>query len=140
MLQKCLKREVEIVVKGDNTRKILAPNLKPLSPAPPVYGGVPVSGLRSVPTRVQRGFGGNNSPAAPADSWNAIMNFRLKNVLTQANVVRVSSDLSRVKVKRADSKSGQTQELLFNLSEGAPYDPRTDLWLRDGDVIEVPEK
>jgi hypothetical protein len=67
------------------------------------------------------------------------MLFRLKDVLTQANVVRLSSDLTRVKVRRADSKLGP-QEYIFDLSEGAPYDNRTDLWLRDGDAIEVPEK
>ena len=40
-----------------------------------------------------------------------------------------------------DSKAHITPEaLVFDLTESAAYDPRTDLWLRDGDVIEVPEK
>ena len=40
-------------------------------------------------------------------------------------------------VKRADPITKEKQELLFNLDK---VEPRTDLWLRDGDVIEIPEK
>ena len=44
---------------------------------------------------------------------------------------------SRVKVKRVDPASGQPKEWTFDLDQlAAP----NDLWLRDGDVIEVPEK
>jgi hypothetical protein len=42
-----------------------------------------------------------------------------------------------VKVTRRDPATGETQEWVLDCSDpnNAP-----DLWLRDGDVIEVPEK
>lgn len=47
-----------------------------------------------------------------------------------------SSDLSRVKVTRRDAAGGKPREWVIDCSAGkAP-----DLWLRDGDVIEVPDK
>lgn len=58
-------------------------------------------------------------------------------------VLLSSSDLSRVKIIRRDPKTGKKQEWILDCrsavdsrnSNSAP-----DLWLRDGDVIEVPEK
>ena len=52
------------------------------------------------------------------------------------SILPSSSDLSRVKVTRRDA-SGKTQSWVLDCSNpnNAP-----DLWLRDGDVIEVPEK
>jgi len=57
--------------------------------------------------------------------------------LTKSGLLRTSSDLSRVRVRRRDPATGQTTEWVFDCSK-----PETvpDLWLRDGDVIEVPEK
>jgi len=71
-------------------------------------------------------------------------------------VLRASSDLTHVKVKHRDPVTGQSQELLFDLSHVSEadrsgiavinyphdqtHDSRNDLWLRDGDVIEIPEK
>lgn len=68
----------------------------------------------------------------------------------------VSSDLSRVKVTRAHPRAGEKREWLVNFNQSrsryggqlAPLAFSTDietappdaLWLRDGDVIEVPEK
>ena len=47
-----------------------------------------------------------------------------------------SSDLSQVKVTRRDSAGGKPREWVIDCSSGkAP-----DLWLRDGDVVEVPDK
>ena len=47
-----------------------------------------------------------------------------------------SSDLSQVKVTRRDLPGGKSREWVIDCSAGkAP-----DLWLRDGDVIEVPDK
>jgi ankyrin repeat protein len=47
-----------------------------------------------------------------------------------------NSDLSRVKVSRPESKTGKKREWILDCSgSNAP-----DLWLRNGDVIEVPEK
>jgi ankyrin repeat protein len=65
-------------------------------------------------------------------------------------LLRTSSDLSRVVVNRKDSKTGELGRhvidgLRVSLPEGNDPTPNLvpwtqDLWLRDGDVIEVPEK
>jgi hypothetical protein len=49
-----------------------------------------------------------------------------------------TSDLSRVKVKRSDPITGEKVEMVFDLEN--LRDPLQDLWVLDGDVIEVPEK
>jgi hypothetical protein len=62
--------------------------------------------------------------------------YALRSVLDQSKLVRFSSDLSRVKVTRRDPKTGKKHEWMLDCSGGnAPF-----FWLRDGDVIEVPEK
>ena len=63
--------------------------------------------------------------------------FMVLAVLNQSNLLRASSDLSRVKVTRRNSATGKTLEWILDCSNAnnAP-----DLWLCDGDVIEVPEK
>ena len=65
-------------------------------------------------------------------------------------ILRSSSDLSRVKVTRPDPVTGKKREWILDCSHmNTPYrtsqmtDPYyncPNLWLRDGDVIEVPEK
>lgn len=84
-------------------------------------------------------------------------------------VLTSSSDLSRVKVTRRDAQSGKTREWIVDcapanspnnsaltlpgggvattfaqrlngIMSGASAENTADLWLRDGDVIEVPEK
>ncbi len=83
---------------------------------------------------------------------------RVLQSLQAQNVLTSDSDLSRVKVTRRDSKTGKKNEwildcaadqtaetppnsfaarqrMLQNASQASP-----DLWLRDGDVIEVPKK
>lgn len=64
--------------------------------------------------------------------------FRLRQTVLGSGLLLTSSDTSRVKVKRTDAASGRVQEWTFDLSKEAVTDD--DLWLRDGDVIEVPEK
>ena len=60
----------------------------------------------------------------------------LRSVLDQSKLIRFSSDLSRVKVTRRDPATSKTRDWVLDCSGGnAP-----DFWLRDGDVIEVPEK
>ncbi len=82
------------------------------------------------------------------------------------SVLTSSSDLSRVKVTRRDARTGKTQEWIVDcapekrpnnsgalpgggvsfaqrlsrITSGASAENANDLWLRDGDVIEVPEK
>jgi ankyrin repeat protein len=53
-------------------------------------------------------------------------------------LLRSSSDLSRIKVKRTDSKTRKTREILVYAQ--ANEQAHGDLWLRDGDVIEVSDK
>ena len=90
--------------------------------------------------------------------------FMVRAVLDQSKLIRFSSDLSRVKVTRRDPKTGKKLEWVINCSPspeaipaGSDFSQRLqevmersrsdgqfsgmpDLWLRDGDVIEVPEK
>lgn len=75
-------------------------------------------------------------------------------------VLLLSSDLSRVKVTRRDAKTGKSREWMVDCSDWPASSggrvvgnssgnaeilrdsshPSSDLWLRNGDVIEVPEK
>jgi hypothetical protein len=52
-------------------------------------------------------------------------------------VLRSSSDLSRVKVTRRDPATGKKHEWILDCHD---LNLAPDLWLHDGDVIEVPEK
>jgi len=54
------------------------------------------------------------------------------------SVLRSSSDLSRVKVTRKTGKSAKPAVFTVDVSDGSQRND--DLWLQDGDVIEVPEK
>lgn len=65
-------------------------------------------------------------------------NFRLQDTVRESGMLLTSSDTARVTVKRRDAASGQTREWTFDLSKTIPA--AADLWLRDGDMIEVPEK
>ena len=62
--------------------------------------------------------------------------FMLRSALDNTKLLRVSSDLAHVKVTRHDPITNKTQEWTIDCT--SPGD--TDLWLRDGDVIDVPEK
>ena len=62
--------------------------------------------------------------------------FTLMKVLEESKVLRSSSDLSRVKVTRRLPASGKQQTWVLDCS-GNRF---PDLWLRDGDVVEVPDK
>ena len=63
--------------------------------------------------------------------------FLLKDVVEKSAMLMTSSDLTRVKVRRTDANTGRKVEWLFNLEK---VTPATDLWVRGGDEIEVPEK
>lgn len=51
------------------------------------------------------------------------------------NILRSTSDFSRIKITRTDPTTKQTRQLVVQQVFGPD-----DLWLRDGDVIEVPDK
>jgi ankyrin repeat protein/tetratricopeptide (TPR) repeat protein len=63
--------------------------------------------------------------------------FRLGEVLRRSGLLLTTSDLARVRVRRRDPVTSKPQEWIID--ETKP-DPETDLWVRDGDVIEVPER
>jgi hypothetical protein len=66
----------------------------------------------------------------------AHVSFMLRSVLDNSKLVRVSSDLSRVKVTRVDAQTKKKLEWVVDCTKPE----QADLWLRDGDVIDVPEK
>jgi hypothetical protein len=65
-----------------------------------------------------------------------LVSFMLCSVLDNSKLVRVSSDLSRVKVTRIDPETKKKQEWTIDCTNPS----EADLWLRDGDVIDVPER
>jgi ankyrin repeat protein len=71
--------------------------------------------------------------------------FSVRWALETSGLLRASSDTSRVKIIRPNSTTGKASEWVVdagNPSNSFPAygDPNAKLWLRDGDVIEVPEK
>jgi hypothetical protein len=109
-MARCLARTVSVTVKGQTQKLRLGPD----------YTDVAVSATG----------GGASYAFTKVDFW-------LKQVLQGSGLLLTSSDLSRVKVKRTDAASGKTQDWTFDLAKvSAP----NDLWLRDGDEIEVPER
>jgi ankyrin repeat protein/N-acetylneuraminic acid mutarotase len=123
-LKKCLTRKVEIVVKGETTTVTLAPKITGLEGGQ--EGASPIS-PSSFPGRV------TFEPLIYAQTP-----FWIRPVLLQSKLVLISSDLARVKVIRRDAATGKTREWVVDCSKGGESTP--DLWLQDGDRIEVPEK
>jgi hypothetical protein len=64
------------------------------------------------------------------------VSFMLRSVLDNSKLVRVSSDLSRVKVTRIDPQTKKRQEWTIDCTNP----DQANFWLRDGDVVDVPEK
>ncbi len=62
--------------------------------------------------------------------------YMVRAVLDQSKLIRFSSDLANVKITRRDAKSNQEQTWTLDCSD---FGKSPDLWLRDGDVIEVPD-
>jgi hypothetical protein len=111
-LKKCLTRQVEIIINGQATNITLAPGISDREAAIP--GGFPPEPII----------------AAHTPFW-------LKPVLLQSKLVLTSSDLRHVKVTRHDAANGQERQWVVDCSEASPA---PDLWLCNGDKIEVPEK
>jgi ankyrin repeat protein len=119
-LKKCLTRRVSIIVKGQTSMITLAPDISFYKVATDNVesGGQIVQGAQTE---------ANLKQFAP---------FMIMPVLTNSKLLLASSDLSRIKLLRTD-KDGQKRELIVDCSEGKPA---PSVWLRDGDVIEVPDK
>jgi ankyrin repeat protein len=69
--------------------------------------------------------------------WLMSTSFMIRAVLDYSKLIRFSSDLSRVKVTRHASAKGKPQEWILDCSDPSHV---PDFWVRDGDVIEIPEK
>jgi len=112
-LQKCLSRNVEVIVKGKPTKVTLAAEIP-----------VNHSGVLSVQT-------------FPPSTIKTKVPFWIKPALRKTNLLLASSDLSHVKVTRIEPKTGKKREWVLDCSDSKPA---PDFWLREGDVIEVPDK
>ena len=108
-LTNCVSRRVTIRIKGEDTPLTLAPGF--------------------VQTRMM-------SHSGEYDFRLTSASFMLRSVLDNSKLVRVSSDLSRVKVTRMDPETKKKLEWTIDCTNPS----QADLWLRDGDVIDVPEK
>jgi hypothetical protein len=63
--------------------------------------------------------------------------FMIKPALAESKLLLASSHLAHIKLIRTDPATGQKRELIVDCSNSAPA---PSVWLRDGDVIEVPDK
>ncbi len=150
-LKKCLARNVQIVIKGQTNAATL--NLigessetgfqarlqqivsRPVPlPSTPASPGTPGSDVANAPGPVPTP---KPDPTVPGKPPLKIGSFRLKDVLYNSNLLLTSSDLTRVKVTRIDPASETKKEMILNLEQ---TDTQADLWLRDGDIIDVPER
>lgn len=130
-LQKCSTRKVQLVVKGRTSDLTLNLFLEP--GAGLIVPGQPPSSPQT--SEQQQRLARLGVPETTP--LNSVSTFRLKEVLYDSNLLLTSSDITRVKVTRNDSSTKEKKGMVLNLEQ---TDPKTDLWLRDGDVIEVPEK
>src|SRR6185503_20408662 len=88
----------------------------------------------------------DESPPPPREQTLTV--FRLNQVIYGSGLLRTSSDLTKVHVTRTDSATKKKQEWTIDLTklrseEKGPVHnigQGQDLWLRDGDVIEIPDK
>jgi hypothetical protein len=125
-LKQCLRKQVTIIVKGETNLVVLTPDL-------PEYAGTGRAAGRSrmPPAAVPPGT------IVPTNAVRELTFQQLNDVVRAANVIRSSSDLTHVKVKRSTGAPPAEQELVFDFKA---TDKANDLWLRDGDVIEIPDK
>jgi hypothetical protein len=133
-LQTCLEREITLVV-GENRASFKAeipysafrPNRRRFTVHPSNFERQPKGSLhdQTLGEMISRG-------------QFDVFHFRLRPVVKHTGLLKTSSDLSRVKVTRTDPETGEKKEAVFDLTEEVPW--YNDLWLRDGDVIEVPDK
>ena len=129
-MNKCLVRHVQIVIKGQATTITLAPGFFGEGEKP-----------SAVPPRILNPWGQFSAkPASVTPFIRPQTPFWLRPVLFDSKLVLASSDLSRVKVTRRDPKTGKNREWVVDCRGSFPESTTPDLWLRDGDVIEVPDK
>ncbi len=108
-LKHCVDRQVQLTVKGQTTNLVLHLQI-----------------------------GGLAGPVAVHHQQRTPPSFALWAVLQNSGLLRASSDLSHVKVKRARAQPPGEEELALDCSDAS--NPGAAFWLRDGDAIEVPER
>jgi hypothetical protein len=127
--KKCLTRQVEIVINGQATNITLAPQILNVGEEKETITAA--AGENQESTAIRR-LMARQGPYIIAHTP-----FWLKPVLLQSKLVLTSSDLRRVKVTRRDPTTSQERQWVVDCSETSPA---PDLWLCNGDKIEVPEK
>ena len=113
-LAKCLERSVTMIVKGQRHPLVLAAKVTSVQMQGPTFDG-------------------------PQADWQVrLPALRLREAVLNSGLVLTSSDLTRVAFSRIDPASKQVRTAVFDLKE--KDGPGSQLWLRDGDIMEVPEK
>ena len=126
--EKALTRKVQILVKDQTNTLTLLPWPRGFA------GGGVVPATQLVPGEVLvLGSDGRRPVSPPALEPPS---FWLAEVVNQCGLLRLSSDTSRVRVRRSEPTTHQPQEFVFDLQQK----PSPSFWLRNGDQIEVPEK
>lgn len=82
-------------------------------------------------------LGQQRNPAGKITSLQLDESFWIRPALRRSDLLLSSCDLSRVKVTRRDPATGESREIVVDCSDAAPSPA---LWLREGDIIQVPEK
>jgi ankyrin repeat protein len=116
---RCTSRTISIRIKGKTHRVRL---------------GTFEEGLQSIVARANR-----ETNASPADVQQVAVNdgrFYLAEILPRTGLLRASSDATHVTVKRLHPLTGKPQEFVVDASNLNA----STLWLRDGDLLEVPDK
>ena len=113
-LRRCLERHVTLRVHGESRDVLLVPRIGNPS-GPPII----------------------RTPDLAVGTGATIEGIWMIEAVQNSKSLRASSDLSRVKVTRQGSEKLPGFEKVFDLRS---VQPPNILWLRDGDIIEVPDK
>jgi ankyrin repeat protein len=135
-------RRVDCIIKGQTNKVWLSPRLHPTQTSSLIesigkqFANIGVTNISTIsenPKVIRLELRG----AQGATTLPIVRNYQLNWALRNAGILLASSDLTRVTVKRIDPITKQPLEMVFDINEARP---ETDLWLRDGDMIIVPDK
>jgi ankyrin repeat protein len=128
-LSKCLTRQVTVIVKGKSNTVTLGPDI---SFTTNLAGSTFEQRLANV-----KGTAGTEARLVQVGPVRRFAPFMIRPALAESKLLLASSDLAHIKLIRTDSATGQKRELIVDCSNNAPA---PSVWLRDGDIIEVPDK
>jgi ankyrin repeat protein len=151
LLSRCLERRIHIIVKQETNSVRLVQDMDTSTPGDASLFFAPSFTFQ---VDADGGVALNQADAATKPKpEKTLAIFRLKEVVYGANVLRASSDPTRARVTRVDRTTGKTNQWTIDLTQVATTSEwadnkakagklwnQHDLWLRDGDVIEIPEK